>query len=176
MDRESGIVWLNNGIRDLGGRNNGEGSHHAVWELLTNLGDQERTHTSTSSTTERVGNLETLKAVAALSLTTDDIKDLVNKLSTLSVMSLSPVVTSARLTEDKVVGTEELTEGTSTDSIHGTWLQIDEDSARNILVAGGLIRVSSAEWTCCRDTNLVEVDVHALKLKIRRAIVTSDGQ
>jgi hypothetical protein len=148
MDRESGIVWLDNGIRDLGGRNNGEGSHHAVWELLTNLRDQERTHTSTSSTTERVGNLETLEAVAALSLTTDDIKDLVNKLSTLSVMTLSPVVTSAGLTEDKVVGTEELTEGTSTDSIHGTWLQIDEDGARNILIAGSLIRISSAEWTC----------------------------
>jgi hypothetical protein len=89
-----------------------------------------------------------LKAVAALGLTTDDIKDLVDKLSTLSVMSLSPVVTSARLTEDKVIGTEELTEWTSTDSIHGTWLQIDEDGARNILIAGSLIRVSSAEWTC----------------------------
>jgi hypothetical protein len=63
-------------------------------------------------------------------------------------MTLSPVVTSAGLTEDKVVGTEELTEGTSTDSIHGTWLQIDEDGARNIFIAGSLIRVSSAEWTC----------------------------
>jgi hypothetical protein len=142
MDRESSIVWLDNGVRDLGGGNDGESSHHAVWELLTDLGDQERTHTSTSSTTERVGDLETLKAVAALGFTTNDIENLVDKLSTLSVMSLSPVVTSAGLTEDEVVGSEELAERTSTDGVHGTWLQIDKDGTRNILVARSLVRVS----------------------------------
>jgi len=145
MNGEGGIVWLDNGVGHLGGWDNGEGSHHAVWELLTDLGDQERTHTSTGSTTKRVGDLETLKAVAALSLTTNDIEDLVDELSTLSVMSLSPVVASSRLTEDEVVGTEELTERTSTDGIHGTWLQIDEDGTRNILVAGSLIRVSNVD-------------------------------
>jgi hypothetical protein len=104
-----------------------------------------------------VGDLETLEAVTALSLTTNDIKNLVDKLSTLSVMSLCPVVTSAGLTEDEVVGAEELTERTSADSIHGTRLQINEDSTGNILVTRGL----------------VEVDVHALKLKIRGTIVES---
>jgi hypothetical protein len=39
VDRESSIVWLDNGVRDLGGWHNGESSHHAVWELLTDLGD-----------------------------------------------------------------------------------------------------------------------------------------
>jgi hypothetical protein len=145
VDGEGSVVWLNNGVGDLGGWHNGESSHHAVWELLTDLGDQERSHTSTSSTTERVGDLETLKTVAALGLTTDDIENLIDKLSTLSVMSLSPVVTSARLTEDEVVGTEELAERTSTDSIHGTGLQINEHGTRNILVAGGLIRVSNVD-------------------------------
>jgi hypothetical protein len=141
MDREGSIVRLDNSIGDLGGWHNGEGSHHAVWELLTDLGDQERTHTGTSSTTERVGDLETLEAVTALGFATNDIKNLVDKLSTLSVMSLGPVVTSARLSEDEVVGAEELAERTGTDSIHGTWLQIDENGTRNILVAGSLIRV-----------------------------------
>jgi hypothetical protein len=143
MDGEGSIVWLDNGVGHLGGWDNGEGSHHTVGELLTDLGDQERTHTSTGSTTKRVGDLETLKAVASLSLTTNDIEDLVDELSTLSVMSLSPVVASSRLTEDEVVGAEELTERTSTDGIHGTWLQIDEDGTRNILVAGSLICISS---------------------------------
>jgi hypothetical protein len=142
MDRESSVIWFNNSVRDLGRGNDGESSHHAVWELLTDLGDQERTHTGTSSTTERVGDLETLKTVAALSFTTNNIENLVDKLSTLSVVSLGPVVTSPGLTEDEVVGSEELAERTSTDGVHGTWLQIDEDGTRNILVARSLIRVS----------------------------------
>jgi hypothetical protein len=120
MHGESGVVGFNNSVGDLGRWDNGEGSHHAVWELLADLGDQKRSHTGTSSTAERVGDLESLKAVAALSLTTDDIEDLVDKLSTLSIMSFSPVVTSTGLAEDEVIGTEELTEGSSADSIHGT--------------------------------------------------------
>jgi hypothetical protein len=72
-----------------------------------------------------MGDLESLKAVAAFGLTTNNIKDLVNQLGSLSVMTLGPIVTSARLTKDKVVGTEELTEWASTDGVHGTRLQID---------------------------------------------------
>jgi hypothetical protein len=87
--------------------------------------------------------LEPLKAVTALGFTTNDIKNLVDKLSTLSVMSLGPVVTSTGLTEDEVVGTEELAERTSTDGIHGAWFQIDQHGTRNILVAGSLLHVSS---------------------------------
>ena len=136
MDGEGGIVGLNDGVGDLGGGDNGEGAHHTVRELLTDLGDQEGSHTRTSTTTQRVGDLETLKAVAALGLLADDIEDGVDELSTLSVVTLGPVVTSARLTEDEVVGTEELAEWTSTDSIHGTWLQ--DRRARH------------EEHTCCR--------------------------
>jgi hypothetical protein len=89
-----------------------------------------------------VGDLETLEAVTSLSLTTDNIKNLVDKLSTLSVMSLSPVVTSTGLTENEVVGTEKLAERTGTDSVHGTGLQIDEDGTGDIFVSRGL-RVSA---------------------------------
>jgi len=119
-----------------------------------------------------VGDLETLEAVTALSLTTNDIKNLVDKLSTLSVMSLCPVVTSAGLTEDEVVGAEELTERTSADSIHGTRLQINEDSTGNILVTRGLIMLAR-DCALIGNIYLVEVDVHALKLKIRGTIVAS---
>jgi len=90
-----------------------------------------------------VGDLETLEAVTALGLTTDDIQDLVNQLGTLSVMTLGPVVASTGLTEDEVVGTEELTEGTGTDGVHGTGLQVDENGTGDILVTRGLaVRVS----------------------------------
>jgi proteasome assembly chaperone (PAC2) family protein len=85
-----------------------------------------------------VGDLETLEAVAALGLATNDIEDLVDELGTLSVVTLGPVVSGTGLTEDEVVGAEELTEWASTDGIHGTWLQIDENGTRHVLVAGGL--------------------------------------
>jgi len=96
-----------------------------------------------------------LETVAALCLTTHDIENLVDKLSTFSVMTLCPVVASTGLTEDKVIRTEELAEWASADSVHGTGLEIDEDSARHKFVARGLI----------------EVDAHALQLEIRGAIV-----
>lgn len=138
VDGEGGIVRLDDGVGDLGGGHNGEGGHHAVGELLADLGDEQSAHTSTSTTTQGVGDLEALEAVAALSLATDDIEDLVDQLSTLSVVTLGPVVSSTGLAEDEVVGAEELAEGTGTDGVHGTGLEIDEDGAGNILVAGGL--------------------------------------
>jgi hypothetical protein len=87
-----------------------------------------------------VGDLETLEAVASLGLTADNIDDLVDELGTLGVVTLSPVVTSTRLTEDEVVGAEELAERTGTDSVHGTGLQIDQNGTGNILVTGSLLK------------------------------------
>jgi hypothetical protein len=138
VNRESGVVGLNNSVGDLGGGNDGEGGHHTVGELLTDLGDQKCTHTGTGTTTQGVSDLETLEAVASLGLTADDIDDLVNELGTLSVVTLSPVVTGTGLTEDEVVGAEELAEGTGADSVHGTGLQIDQNGTGNVLVAASL--------------------------------------
>jgi len=157
VNGESGVVGLNNGVGDLGGGNDGEGGHHTVRELLTDLGDQECTHTGTGTTTQGVSDLETLEAVASLGLTADDIDDLVNELGTLSVVTLSPVVTGTGLTEDEVVGAEELAKGTGADSVHGTGLQIDQNGTGNILVTA----------------SMVEVDVHTLQLEVGGTIVLS---
>lgn len=143
VNGEGGVVGLDNGVGDLGRRHDGEGGHHAVGELLTDLGDQEGTHTGTGTTTKGVGDLEALKAVAALGLTTDNVENLVDQLGTLSVVTLRPVVTSTRLAEDEVVRTEELSEGTGADGVHCTGLQIDEDGTGNELVARGLVTVST---------------------------------
>jgi len=159
MDREGGVVWLDNGVRDLGGWHDGEGGHDSVGVLLTDLGDEEGAHTGAGTTTEGVGDLEALKAVATLSLLTDNIEDGVNELSTLGVVTLGPVVTSTGLTEDEVVGSEELTEGTSTDGVHGAGLEIHEDGAGNVTTAGGL----------------VEVDVDALELEVGVTVVGTGG-
>ena len=57
------------------------------------------THTRACATTQGVSHLETLQAVAVLSLLADDIKNSVNELGALGVVTLGPVVASARLRE-----------------------------------------------------------------------------
>ena len=37
MDREGGVVWLNDGIRHLGGWHDGESGHDSVWVLFSDL-------------------------------------------------------------------------------------------------------------------------------------------
>ena len=75
MDREGGVVGLNDGIGDLGGWHDGESAHHSVGVFLTDLGDKECSHSRSSSSTERVGDLETLKAIATFSFFSNNIKD-----------------------------------------------------------------------------------------------------
>lgn len=135
VDGESGVVWLDNGVRDHWGWDNGESGHHTVWEFFTDLGDQEGTHTGTGTTTEGVGDLEALEAVAAFGLTTDNIDDLVDQVGTLSVVTLSPVVSGTRLTEDDVIGAEKLTERTGTDSIESGGLKINKNRTGNVFFA-----------------------------------------
>jgi hypothetical protein len=79
-----------------------------------------------------VGDLEALQAVAAFSLLADDIEDGVDQLSSLGVVTLGPVVTSAGLSEDEVVRSEELAEGAGSDGVHGAGLKIHEDGAGDI--------------------------------------------
>jgi hypothetical protein len=146
MNGECGVVRLDNGVRDLGGWNNREGCHHAIWELFANLGDQQGSHASTSTTTKGVGDLEALQAVATFSFAANNIKNLVDKLCPLGVVTLGPVVSSTRLTKDKVVRTEELTERTCADSIHCARLKVDQDSARDIFVVRCLTRFESVKY------------------------------
>ena len=159
VDREGGVVRLNNCVGDLGGGDNGEGSHDPVGVFLTDLGDQEGSHSGSSSTTKRVGQLESLKTVTALSFLPDYVKNRVDELSSLGVVSLGPVVSSSRLSEDEVVGSVDLTERSRSDRVHGAGLQINKDSTGDIFSSG----------------SLVVVDIDPLQLEIRVSVVGSGG-
>ncbi len=155
MHGEGGVVWLDDGVGDLGGWHNGEGDHDSVWVLLSDLGDQEGSHAGSGTTTKRVGDLESLEAITALSFLSDNIEDGVNELGSLGVMSLCPVVTGTSLSEDEVVWSEELSEWTSSNGVHGTWLKIHKDGSWDVSTTGGL----------------VEVNVDSLKLEIGVSVV-----
>merc|ERR1719345_588038 len=115
MHGEGSVVGLDNGVGDLGGGHDGEGHNNSVGVLFTDFGDEECSHSGSSTSTKRVGDLETLEAITALSFLADNIEDGVNKLGTLGVMSLGPVVTGTGLSENEVIGSEELSEGTGSD-------------------------------------------------------------
>jgi hypothetical protein len=88
-----------------------------------------------------VGNLESLKAITSFSFLSDDIEDGVNKFSTFSVVSLGPVVTSTSLTEDEVIRSEELSEGSSSDGIHSTGFKIHQDSSGDVSSTSGFVEI-----------------------------------
>jgi len=106
-----------------------------------------------------VADLEALEAIATLSLLSDDVKYGVDELSSLSVVTLGPVVSGASLSEDEVVGSEELTERSGSYRVHGTRLKIHEDCSGYISTSSGF----------------VEVDVDSLELEIRVTTVVTDG-
>ena len=74
-------------------------------------------------------------------------------------MSLGPVVTSSRLSEDEVVGSVDLAERSRSDRVHGTGLQINKDSTGDVFSSG----------------SLVVVDIDPLQLEIRVSVVGSGG-
>merc|ERR1712206_61133 len=80
MDGEGGVVWLDDGVRHLGGWHDGVGDHLSVWVLFSDLGDEEGSHSGSSTTTERVGDLESLEAVATFGFLSDNIEDGVDEL------------------------------------------------------------------------------------------------
>ena len=103
--------------------------------------------------------LEALHAVAGLGFLPHDVEDGVDEFSSLSVVSLSPVVTGAGLAEDEVVGAEELAEGTGADGVHGSGLEVHEDSPGHVAAAG----------------RFVEVHVDALQLEVGITVVGAGG-
>jgi len=141
MDGEGGVVWFDDGVGHFGGWEHGESFHNSVWIFLSDLGDKEGTHTGSGTTTEGVGDLETLETIATFSFLSDNVEDGVNKFGTFGVMTFGPVVTGTSLTEDEVVWSEELTEWASSDGVHGTWFKIHQDGSWDISSTGGLVVV-----------------------------------
>jgi len=142
VDRQGRVVGLHHGIGYLWGGEHGERHHDTVWVLFADLGDQQSSHSGSRTTAKGVGDLETLKAVAGFGFLADDVQNTVDQLGTFGVVTFGPVVTGTSLSENKVVWAEELTEGTGTDGVHGSWFQVHKDGAGYVASPGGFVEVN----------------------------------
>jgi hypothetical protein len=157
MNRKSSIIRFNNSIRYFWGWENGESFHNSVRIFFSDFGDKESSHTRTSTTTEGVGDLETLEAIATFSFLSNNIEYRINKFSTFSIMSLSPIVTSTSLSENKVVRSEELTERSSSNRVHGSRFEIHKNSS----------------WYESTASSFVIVNINSFELKIRVTMIST---
>jgi len=74
MYGECSIIWFDNGVGDFWGWENWESFHDSVWIFFSDFRDKECTHTGTGTTTEGVGDLETLEAIATFSFFSNNIE------------------------------------------------------------------------------------------------------
>jgi len=89
-----------------------------------------------------VSDLETLEAIATFGFFSNDVEDGVDEFSSFSVVTFSPVVSCSGLSENEVVWSEELTEWSSSDGIHGSWFEIHEDGSWNVSSSSGFIEIN----------------------------------
>merc|ERR1719453_1124456 len=159
VERKDSVVWFDDCIGHFWRWNDRECLHDTVWVFFTDFRDKQCTHACTGTTTKRVHQLETLKAITSLSFLAHHVQDRVNQLGALSVVPLSPVISRSCLSEDKVIRAEKLSKWTSPHTVHGSWLKIHKDGTWNVAASSGL----------------VEVNIDALKLKVRISVVSSCG-
>lgn len=100
-----------------------------------------------------------MQAIAIFSFLANNIENGINQLSSLRVMPLSPIIPGARLSEHEVIGPENLAVRARPQAVHGTGLQIHENSPRHKPPTASLI--------------IVHID--PLQLQIRIPAVPSGG-
>ena len=89
-----------------------------------------------------MGDLESLETIASFGFLSDDVQDGINEFSSFGVVTLGPVVTGSGLSENEVVWSEELTEWSGSNGVHGTWLKIHQDGSWDVSSSGGFVEVN----------------------------------
>ena len=155
MYRKGSIIWFDNSIGYFWRWEYWESCHDSVRIFFSDFGNKEGTHTRTSTTTEGVTYLESLKTIATFSFFSYNIKNWINKFSTFSIMTFSPVVTSTSLSEYEVIWSEKLTEWSSSNWVHCSWFEIHKNGSWDESTTGGF----------------VIININSFKLKIRITMI-----
>jgi len=157
MNGKGSIIWFYNSIRYFWGWEYWESFHNSVWIFFSDFRDKESSHTRSGTTSKRVGDLETLETITTFSFFSNYIKNWVDKFSTFSIMTFSPVVTSSSLTENKVIWSEKLSKWSSSDRVHGSWFEIHKNSS----------------WDKSSTCSFIIIDIDSFKLKIGVTVIST---
>jgi hypothetical protein len=135
---EDGVVWLNDGCRDLRGWVDGESEFGLLAVIDRESLEEEGSETRTGTTSDGLEDEESLETSALIGELSDSIKTEVNNLLTDGVVTTGEVIGGILLTRDELLGMEKLSVGAGSDLIDDSWLEIKEDGARDVLASTSL--------------------------------------
>jgi hypothetical protein len=138
VGRQNGVVGLNDGSRDLRGREDSETQLGLLAVVNGQALQEEGAETRASTTTDSVEDEETLETSAVVSQLADTVEDEIDHLLANGVVTTSVVAGSILLARDELLRVEELTVGTSTDLIDDGGLQVNEDGTGDVFAGASL--------------------------------------
>jgi len=135
---EDRVVGLNDGGGDLRRGVDGETELGLLAVIDGKSLEEERAETGAGTTTDGVEDEEALETSALIGELSDSVEAEVNNLLTDGVVTTGEVVGGILLTGDELLGVEELAVGASADLIDDGGLEIEEDSAGDVLASTSL--------------------------------------
>ena len=117
VGRKNGVVWFNNGSRDLWGWVDGETELGFLTVIDGKSFEKEGSETRSSSSTDGVEDKETLESSALISELSDSIEAEIDDFLTNGVMSSGEVVGGIFLSGDELLWMEELSVGSGSNLI-----------------------------------------------------------
>jgi len=138
VGRQDRVVGLDDGGGDLRGWVDGETELGLLSVIDGKSLEEEGTKTGSGTTTDGVEDQESLETSALIGELSDSVEAEINNLLTDGVVTTGEVVSGIFLTGDELLGVEELSVGASSDLIDDGGLEIEEDSAGNVLASTSL--------------------------------------
>jgi len=135
---EHGVVWLNNGGRDLRGWEDGETELGFLTIIDGESLEEERSESGSGTSTDGVEDEETLETSALIGELSDSVEAEIDDLLTDGVVSSGEVVGGIFFSGDELLGVEKLSVGSGSDLIDNGWLEIKEDGSWDVLASTSL--------------------------------------
>ena len=135
---EHGVVRLNDSGGDLGRGVHSEAELGLLAVVNGESLEEERAETGAGTTTDGVEDEEALETSALISELSDTVEAEINNFLTDGVVTTGEVVGGVLLTRDELLGVEELSVGAGTNLIDDGGLEIEEDSAGDVLASTSL--------------------------------------
>jgi len=132
------VVGLNDSGGDLGRGVDGEAELGLLTIVDRESLEEERTETGAGTTTNGVEDEETLETSALISELSDSVEAEINDFLADGIVTTGEVVGGILLAGDELLGVEQLSVGTGTNLIDDGRLEIQEDSAGDVLASTSL--------------------------------------